>query len=115
MSHLTKMKTKISDKRIANIVAEKIGWSIQRCSQFVNSWSNEKVTNCDIYKNSAGQVKMVVDKDGNVIVDPYFMGGEYRTYMRDYTVDLMKHQALLSGKSIGMVTNTDGSIILEVS
>ena len=101
MSHLTTMKIQIKDKRTANKIAKRMGWTVDSSLDvFVNPYSHEKVENPTIYKDAKGKVKMVTDKKGTVHVDTWEggsigMGRDFEKFLQSYASEQIQEVAAM--------------------
>lgn len=118
MSHLTKVNLKCSNRALLNRLAAKRGWTISQESEFVNPYSKERVENPTVCKDASGRVKLVLDQAGQPHIDTWggSMGKEVLSFLTNYTTELVKQTAMMSGKMVvekGL--DAQGNLILEVA
>lgn len=115
MSHNTEIKTCIKNKRIFGYMLNKFGWKISKeRTAWENRYSKEIVTG-QVITDQTGAVKMVVNKAGIPVVDPYYMGSDYEKFLQGYSTDVLKDAALMAGNTIMSETvDANGNILLTV-
>lgn len=117
MSHLTKLKVKISDQQAAAIAREKMGWRVEHMTAYHTPFGG-LVKNADVYKDRAGNVTMVVDTTtGEINVDTYYMREKYQDFCKAYSEASIAQSAADSG---GWVENTytdprTNELVIEVA
>jgi hypothetical protein len=115
MSHLSKCETKLTNKRRVNSLAKQRGWTIEEVDNYTNPYSREVVKKATVLRDKFG-VKMALNQQGEVFVDPYYMGKDYEEFMQDYATGHIKSAAFADG---GVVTSQrvdqkTGDVLLEV-
>lgn len=116
MSHFSKLRVQVKDAHVAHKVAEKMGWTIKMEDKHVNGWSRETITNCSVYRDGQGKVKMVVDANGDVIHDAFYMGREANQFLCEYSEDFIRSMASREGAMVrDMGIDNQGNRVLEVA
>ena len=99
MSHFSKLKVQMKDKKLGGDVAKRLGWTMEKAGIYHNPWkyAKESVKDCTIFKDARGTVKLVVDARGNVIHDSWSMGNEAFGFLRDYSEAFIRKTAAADG------------------
>lgn len=115
MSHFTKMKVQIKDRSVMRSVCTKMGWTIKEVPEYRNSYSGEAVKGAITMVDFRGTVKAVLDKQDNLIVDPYFMGRDYEKFCRDYAAESIVQAAMIEGGYVeSQSEERNGDLVIEV-
>lgn len=117
MSHFSKLKVQMKDRKLGGEVAARFGWTMETVAEYRNPWkdANESVKNCTLLKDSCGKVRMVVDAGGNVIHDSWSMGKEAFAFLRDYSEAFIRKAAASEGAMVtSKGTDAQGNLVLEL-
>lgn len=112
MSHFSQMKTKIKNVNMAKRVAKQFGWSMEKVGHYKDHFGNE-LNNCHVVTGD-DRAKLLIASNGDVIVDPYYMGHDYEKFLQEYATEYIREQAVMEGAQFidkGMVK---GERIIEV-
>lgn len=118
MSHLTHVSIKFSSKSIMQKTANKMNWTLEGPMTFTNPYSEEKVENATIFKDSAGRVRMIVNGFGQPVVDsgPGGMGKEYEKFCQEYAAAYIKQTAGMDGATcVERGVDAKGNRLIEVT
>lgn len=117
MSHFSKLKVQMKDKKLGADVARRRGWTTVHVDQYENPWkaANERINDCTLFRDSRGQVKLAVDAKGNIIHDFWSMGGEAFSFLRDYSEAFIRKTAAAEGAVVSSKgVDAQGNLVLEL-
>jgi hypothetical protein len=119
MSHLTKLRLKLTNQSLIGRVAQQMGWSVTHVeeyrSPYDSSYSNQRVANATVLKDKNGNVKLVIDAMGTPTVDPYFMGREHEKFFQKYAVEGIRESASLEGGWISEEATEGQDLVVTVT
>lgn len=94
MSIFATCSIKVKALETAKTMAQARGWRVETPSVYMNPHSRENVPNPLLFIDGHGTVKLAIDQQtGDAYVDPYYMGRDYETFLRDYSGQVLTAQA----------------------
>jgi len=116
VSHFSTLKVKLQDEKLAGKVAEQMGFTWSREAEYVNRFdSRERLTDCMVYRDAQGRVKLVVDKQGNVIHEQLIMGREAFQFLCQYSEAFIRRMAEAEGATVvDCGVDKTGAQVLEI-
>jgi hypothetical protein len=115
ISHFTRIATKLLNKSLMERLASQRGWTVEFEKVHKNKWtySKEQVENALVLKQGE-KTKLVVAQDGTPIVDSYYMGRDFESFLQQYSVELIKETAMIDGGIVSETVDKQGNIVLVV-
>jgi len=116
MSHFSTLKMKVKNQKTIEKVADRMDWRTEHMDRYANPYGTGTVKDATVLKDKSGQVKAVIDSEGNMIVDPYYMGNDFQKFCQQYGKEEVLAGAAMEG---GWMSNewTDektGELVIEV-
>jgi hypothetical protein len=117
MSHFSKLKVQIKDRKLAESVFKTLNWTSMQVEEYFNPWSmREVVKNALAVKKADGRVALVIAENGDVIHDPYYMGQDAFTFLKQYTEAFIRAASAREGARVNSLgVDKSGNTILEVT
>ena len=117
MSHFSKLKVQLKDKKLGGDCAKRLGWTTEHVDVYENpwKWAKESIKNVTLYRDARGQVKMAVAANGDVIHDAWSMGREAYGFLRDYSEAYIRKTAAAEGAMVyNKGVDAQGNLVLEL-
>jgi len=104
MSHMTKLLLKVTDKRLMEGTAKRLGIEVHRDQQFRNKYAGWTEEDCVIL-GSKDRPALIITKDGDVKHDWYWMDRTNgQKFCQEYAEAVIRKQASRSGGTVSSVT-----------
>lgn len=117
MSHFSKLKVRVKDRKLGSECARRLGWSTVHVDEYENPWraAKERVKDVTLFRDARGQVKLALAANGDVIHDAWSMGKEAYGFLRDYSEAFIRKTAAAEGAFVSNKgVDAQGNIVLEL-
>ena len=90
MSHFAFIKERLNNFQVIDRLLAARQWQRSEPQRYTNPHSKEVQDNVRVITDQKGKVKLGI-QDAKLIVDPWYMGDDYKSFLRDYRIGIVQY------------------------